>query len=204
MRSIRPRPSASACAISATRGPWSRAFARSWMYWRASSGAGSTPGCRDLDAVVFRRMVPGGDDHPARCPPPQDLVRDHRRRRVALAQECPDPLRRQDPGHLRRERLGQEPGIVSDHHAALPRAGNLGSGVFPDRLTDGANSGEREVLRDDAAPAGCVERDRAHGRPYPWPTAEAAATNPNTMRENLLLARLLKKVQMPGGGQRAE
>ncbi|MCK7528873.1 MAG: hypothetical protein MZV64_70620 [Ignavibacteriales bacterium] len=75
-----------------TRGPASRALARSWICRAASGSAGPPQVGHEPHAVVLGRIAVRRDDHAACRLPPQYLEDHHGRRRIPLAQQRLDSL----------------------------------------------------------------------------------------------------------------
>ena len=105
----------------------------------------------DLEAVVLRRIVAGGDADPERCLFRHHLTGDHRRRDRSVGKDRGQMV----PLEHRCDGLGepatQEPDVVSHRYSAARPS------ILTEQVRDGlchrAHVGEGEVFGDDAPPA---------------------------------------------------
>ncbi len=105
----------------------------------------------ELDAVVARRIVAGGDHHAADRAFVFHGKRDHRRRRIGVSQMHDQVVAGQHARHFHRVAIAQE-ARVKAHHGLRARAADLDE-VFGNGLRHAAHIVKREVFADDGPPA---------------------------------------------------
>ena len=111
----------------------------------------AAPGRRELEAVVFGRIVACREIDAAAGFTPDDLIGNDGRRNIPVGEEGAYPVRSQDHNGLRCESLGQEAGVVADNHAFVLQS--LRGKMVGDRLRHHPHPVEREIVGDHSTPA---------------------------------------------------
>ena len=121
---------------------------------RAAGGRG------ELDAVILRGVMTGGDVDAAGPPARSDGEAHHRGGAIPLGEIADNAV----AGHHFRRRggkgLGAKAGVVADYHPLVGQA--LLLEISGDGLADQAGIGKGEIFGVDAAPAGGAEFDCRH------------------------------------------
>jgi len=121
----------------------------------------ATIGCLELDTVVARGVMGGGDHHACDGMQVFHCIRDGGGGRVGLSQVDDEAIGSQDTRHISGVAVGEEARIEADHK--FFRVGGLASldGFIPgfgchrigDGLAEHAQVGKCKGIRDDGAPA---------------------------------------------------